>query len=128
MSERNWFRSSISYGLQLISSGLKGATLGQAEYLRGESLGSFLGQAVCKSLPATAAGVAAGALGAFVSRRARPKSRALLFAAAGGALGFAAGLAWKSRRLAATATNGALRGINATRDERWLQQNPIDYA
>jgi len=46
----------------------------------------------------------------------------------GGAIGFALGVAWQSRRLAASMTSAALGGMGKVRDEHWLEKNPIDYA
>ena len=39
-----------------------------------------------------------------------------------------AGVTWESRRFLASITRQAIKDCNATRDEHWLQKNPIDYA
>jgi hypothetical protein len=46
----------------------------------------------------------------------------------GGLIGFAAGVVWDTRLLAASAAGGALARIEKVRDEHWLERNPIDYA
>jgi len=46
----------------------------------------------------------------------------------GAAIGFGLGVAWGSRRLAASVTTGAFRSMDKVRDEHWLENNPIDYA
>jgi hypothetical protein len=46
----------------------------------------------------------------------------------GGLVGFAAGVVWDTRLLAASAAGGALARIEKVRDEHWLERNPIDYA
>ena len=53
-------------------------------------------------------------------------------AAAGGVIGVVVGmgtvLAWNSRRFTGSATRNAVRRMNAVRDARWLEKNPIAYA
>jgi hypothetical protein len=56
------------------------------------------------------------------------KSRALVCALLGGALGFGAGLIWENRRLTASVASGAWKSIHKTRDDHWFEKNPIDYA
>jgi hypothetical protein len=51
-----------------------------------------------------------------------------VFGLLGGAVGFGAGVVWKSRRLVASAANSALRNIGKVRDEHWLTKHPINYA
>jgi len=46
----------------------------------------------------------------------------------GGALGFGAGLTWRTRRLTASMSHGALKKMNSVRDERWFEKHPINYA
>jgi hypothetical protein len=59
-------------------------------------------------------------------RRSRP--RTLLCALLGGVVGFGAGVIWESRQLTATVASNSWKRVSKTRDEHWLEQNPIDYA
>jgi hypothetical protein len=47
---------------------------------------------------------------------------------AGGAIGFVAGFAFKTRDLAESMTRSAAKQMGTVRDERWLNRHPIDYA
>ena len=46
----------------------------------------------------------------------------------GGVIGLGAGIAWQTRRLAASVARGALGSMGKVRDEHWLARHPIDYA
>ena len=73
-------------------------------------------------------GATLGVLGACLGRRNRPKLRALQLGALGGAIGFGAGLAWRTRALAVGISRDALRKVSAARNQRWLERHPINYA
>lgn len=65
--------------------------------------------------------------GGLVGKRGN-RSRVAVGGLVGSLLGSAALLAWTSRRFARAATLRAVRSVNAVRDQRWLKENPIDYA
>jgi hypothetical protein len=46
----------------------------------------------------------------------------------GCAIGFGVGLASRHRGLGASVISSALNRIARVQDERWLEENPIDYA
>ncbi|MGA7647446.1 MAG: hypothetical protein WCF61_01530 [Terriglobales bacterium] len=73
-------------------------------------------------------GACIGVLGSCPGYRQKSTTRALAFGLLGAAIGLGAGVAWKSRRLTASAAGGALRGMGKVRDEHWLRKHPIDYA
>ena len=41
---------------------------------------------------------------------------------------FGAGVIWESRQLSATVASNSWKRVSKTRDEHWLEKNPIDYA
>jgi hypothetical protein len=126
MTVGEWSRASVDYGRKLVDSGLDGAYAGEEAFLHGERLGPFLGDSACKALAPAAIGACLAALGSRRGRRS--PGRTFAFAILGGALGFAAGLGWESRRLTASVASGAIKNIEKTRDEHWFEKNPIDYA
>jgi hypothetical protein len=128
MSTGEWSRSSVDYGRKLLDSGLEGAREGQEAFLQGESLLSFLGNSARKALIPAAIGACLGAVGSLSGGRQRSASRTFVFAFLGGAFGLAAGVGWESRRFTTSVACGALKSISKTRDEHWLEENPIDYA
>lgn len=128
MTVGEWSKSSVEYGRRLVDSGLEGAHEGEEEFLHGEPLTSFLGESACKALVPAAIGSCLGALGSRAWNRDRSRIRTFGFAFLGGVAGFIAGLGWGSRRLTASVACGAMKNIEKTRDEHWLEKNPIDYA
>lgn len=74
----------------------------------------------------TAVGAGIGIVTSLIRRRSA--SIAALGGMVGGAVGFGAGIAWGSKQFARTAARKSIRAINAVRDARWLERNPIDYA
>jgi hypothetical protein len=45
----------------------------------------------------------------------------------GGVLAFGGLMTWGSRRLIAAAASGAVQNVKVTRDEHWLEHNPVAY-
>ena len=128
MNLREWTRSSADYGRELLHSGIDGARSGREAFLQGESLTPFLGDSVRSALMPAALGACIGLLGSCPGQRQKSIGRALAFGLLGSAIGLGAGVAWESRRLTASATRSALRGMGRVRDEHWLTRHPIDYA
>ena len=120
--------SSVDYGRKLVNGGLDGARNGSDEFLKGKPLGSVatisVRSAICPAILGTLAGVISGALGG----RKRSVNRAVLFGLAGCAVGFATGVAWKNRQLAASVAHGAAKNIGRVRNEHWMERNSIAYA
>ena len=128
MDLREWSKSNAEYGEKLVSSGIEGARSGGESFLNGESLSPFLGESVRSALRPAALGACLGVLGSYPGARQRSLGKVLAFGLLGGVLGFGAGVVWESRRLVASAADGALKNIRKARDEQWLIRNPIDYA
>jgi sulfite exporter TauE/SafE len=118
----------VDYGRKLVNSSIAGANRGREEFLGGEPLALFAKAAAGRALAYAAAGACLGVLGAGAAGKYNAGRRSLGFGILGTLLGFGVGFAWQSRRLAVNMGEGALRQINAARDERWWKEHPIDYA
>jgi hypothetical protein len=76
----------------------------------------------------TVIGAAVGVSAASLKRLRTSRRGTTLGGLVGAALGLGCGLVWASRGAIGAFARGAVREINITRDERWLQTNPINYA
>ena len=129
MNAGTWIRSNVEYGRKLVGSGITGADSARKEFLQNEPFRPWLGESARKALTFSTAAACLGTALAFVSKAHRKKTLdPIVFAIAGAALGFTAGVTWESRRFLASMTRQAIKDFNSTRDEHWLQKNPIDYA
>ena len=128
MTLRQWSSSNLHYGRKLLDSGLEGARSGEHAFLGGARLSPFLNRSARTALAPAALGACLGFFGSHPGSRHRSAARAFTCGALGGIVGFGAGVAWDSRRLAASIASGAMRNIGRVRDEHWLDRHPIDYA
>jgi len=128
MGIRKWSKSNLDYGRKILKSGREGARSGREAFLSGRPLAPFLSESVRNALEPAAVGACIGVLGSYPGNRSKSISRAFTYGFLGSAIGFGAGIAWKSRRLTASVARGALRNIGTARDEHWLEKHPIDYA
>lgn len=128
MNFLEWSKSSVDYGQRLVNSALEGAHEGEGQFLQQELFTPYLSESAQHALLPAMVGALLGALGGRLGGRWRSASRALAFGLVGGAIGFGAGVIWENRRFAASVASGAWKKINQTRDEHWLEKNPIDYA
>jgi len=128
MSSEKTFDNYVRYGRALANSGAEGLRSGRDAYLDGEPLGRVLSQKARASLGLAAVGACAGLLQCMVAGRRRRVPQSLALGAVGSLVGFLAGFTWKSRDLASSMVQGAAHGIEAARDEHWLERHPIDYA
>lgn len=128
MDLRQWSKSNLNYSQGLVNSGLEGTRSGRDAFLHGKPLGLFLDESARSALKSAAIGACVGVLGGYSRNGHKSAGRALACGCLGGAIGFGAGLAWESHRLAASVASGALRNIGRARDEHWLESHPIDYA
>jgi hypothetical protein len=128
MSLLEWSRSSVDYGRKLVNSAIEGAHEAEGEFLKEESLAPYINQSVRHALVPAAVGAYLGALGGSLGNGQGSRKRALAYGLLGGAIGFGAGLIFDNRDFTASVASGAWKRINRTRDERWLEKNPIDYA
>ena len=128
MNVATWVTPEVEYGRKLFHSALEGARSGEEAFLHGKPLHLFVDQSAEHALPPAALAACLGAFGGYWGSRHRSPRKALACAAMVGAIGFVLGLAWESRHLTASVVSGAWRKIGRTRDEHWLEKNPIDYA
>ena len=128
MNVVEWSKSNVDYGRKLVDSALEGARTGESEFLKEESLTSFLGESARQALAPAAIGACLGALGGYLATGRRSRTRALVCGLLGGAVGFGAGVIWESRQLTATVASKSWKSVGKIRDEHWLEKNPIDYA
>lgn len=128
MEPHNRSKSEFEYGRKAMHSALEGARCGEEAFLRGRSLSPFLGEGVRDALKPAAVGACIGLLGSYPGDHRGSIGRALAFGLAGWAIGFGAGVAWKTRGLIESVATNAFRNIGKVRDEHWLERHPIDYA
>jgi len=128
MGIREWSKSEVEYGRKVLGSGLEGARSGREAFLNDRPLNTFLGESVREALKPAALGVFIGFLSSCANKRGRSIARGLGFSSLYGAIGFVTGFAWASRRMTAKVAHEVRRNVGRTRDEHWLEQNPIDYA
>lgn len=124
----NWSRSEFEYGRRVLNSGLEGARSGREAFLSGRSLTPFLGEVARNAFKPASVGACVGMLSGYRGNGHNSISRILVFGLLGSLIGFASGVAWKSRALTASVAANALRDIGRVSDEHWLEKHPIDYA
>jgi len=127
MNVLEWSKSEVDYGRKLMDSAREGARRGQGEFLKDESLGSYLERVAWRAMAPTIVGACLGWLGGSLQSR-RTRSRALVGGLLGGVIGFGAGVVWENRKLTASVASEAWKSLNQTRGEHWFEKNPIDYA
>jgi len=118
--------SNVAYMAELAISGFKGALSVGRRSLKDEPASSVLSHSVRDSWKPAAIGAGIGVL-ASVWNRDTKLPKALWGGIVGSALGFAGGVVWNSRSVTGAVVRGAIHKVNAARDERWLQLNPINY-
>jgi hypothetical protein len=128
MSFLKWSKSRVEYGRKLLNSAAEGARAGEGEFLGQRQRGPYLGESARKAVAPAVIGVCLGALGGYLGKARRSRSRALVSGLLGGAVGLSAGVIWDSRHLTASVASGAWKKIGETRDDRWFEKNPITYA
>ena len=128
MRLRDWFTSDCDYGRKLLSAGLCGARAGGEKFFRGKRLIPLFAESSRSSLGFAAAGACIGAAGGYLRNRQKPAMSVLVFGMVGCAIGLGVGVASRHSGLGASVVSGALEGIAHVQDERWLEENPIDYA
>jgi hypothetical protein len=128
MNFREWSKYEIDYGRKLLNSGLEGARAGHATFRHEKPITPCPNEATGNALGVAAVGACIGLLGSYLGNRRQSTSRTCAFGIFGGAIGLGVGVAWEHRRLGTSVISGAWRNIGKTRDEHWLERNPIDYA
>ncbi|HLK31835.1 MAG TPA: hypothetical protein VKT29_02015 [Terriglobales bacterium] len=128
MPAATWFLPNVDYGRKLVHSALEGARSGEQTFLQGKTFHLFVDQSAWQALKPAAFAACIGALGAYSGRRHRSRGRALAYGLLGGTIGFGLSLVWQSRNLTSSVASCAWKRVSRTRDEHWLEKNPIDYA
>jgi len=116
--------SNLAYYRELAAASIDGIAAARREI----ETGIFKGPLPSLVWAPAAVGGVIGALGAGMTRRRNPTFKTALGSLAGTLVGFGAGLACASAPLLRPVTRTSVRRINAIRDARWLEKNPIDYA
>ena len=124
---RNGSVNTMTYGRKLIDAGISGIRNGR-EDLGPNSVSNCMVAAVPDSLKLATVGACLGVLPALLLKRRVRRSTVIALSAACGALGFVAGLTWKTRKVTSRLAYSALREVRKVNDERWLERHPIDYA
>lgn len=128
MDLRKWSESEVEYGREVLDSALEGARSGREAFLSGRPLIPFLNESARKALVPAAVGACIGVMGSYArNNRQTSLGKTLVFGLLGAVIGFGTGVAWESRRLTASAADGALRNIHKVRDEHWLEKHPVAY-
>jgi len=127
MNILEWSKSEVDYGRKLMDSAVEGARQGEDKLLKGEPLGRYLEKSAVHVVMPTILGACIGWVGGYLENG-RSRNRALACAVLGGAIGLGASVIWENRELTASVASGAWQNINKTRDARWFEKNPIDYA
>jgi hypothetical protein len=128
MRLRDWFRSDCDYRRKLLKAGLSGARVGGEEFVEGKCLIPLFAESSRSVLGVAAAGACLGAVGGYLRTRQKSATNIFVFGMVGCAIGFGVGIASRHRGLGASVISGARSGIARVQDERWLEENPIDYA
>jgi hypothetical protein len=128
MNVMEWSKSNVDYARKLVDSAMEGARTGEGEFLKEESLTSFLSESARHALAPAAFGACLGALGGYFGTGRRSRARALVCGLLGGAVAFGGDVIWESRQLSASVASKSWKSVSKTRDEHWLEKNPIDYA
>ena len=118
----------LTFGKRLVDSSLHGAGSGTRRALDAEPLPDLISRAVKEAGVPAIIGAVAGVAASLWRGDGRAPRTAAVGGLVGGALGFSAGLLWGSRRLTGSMVRGAVKGVNATRDQRWLEKHPVNYA
>jgi hypothetical protein len=127
MKVDKWLKSNVSDGKELLDSGYEGAHRAVREVLHAEEVQSDLTHAAHNAWRAAAIGACVGSIGGYLVEEEKPIQSALAGALIGGSLALGGLMVWGSRRLIAAAATGATRRVKATRDEQWLEHNPVAY-
>ena len=128
MDVQEWSKGTVEYGRKVLHSGLDGARSGREAFLHGTPAGPFLRESSRDGWKPAIVGACIGALASVPGRHPKSVARTFVWSLLGAVLGLGSSVAWKSRFLTASVTDGALKSISNARDEHWLETHPIDYA
>jgi hypothetical protein len=118
----------LIYGRKLVNAGLNGIRLGTPGALNGSRLSQAMGDSAATVVSMTVAGASAALLGSYLLQKRGRSANVWVYGAVGTAIGLVAGVSWGSRKIASSLAHSAMKEMNRTRDEHWLEKHPIDYA
>jgi hypothetical protein len=118
----------LTYGKNLIHSGVSGLRAGKDSFLKGRSLSAALENCALHSLTLAIVGAFAGLIPLSSGATRKRAARSLAFGAMGCAVGFCGGFAWATRQLTGSMARAAKKSMEAASDQHWLERHPIDYA
>lgn len=128
MNVKAWSRTTVDYGRKLVDSAVAGMRTGEDEFLVDGRLSPYLANRATRSLAPAAIGAMLGAYCGCLRRERRSAARVLTGCILGGLFGFSAGMVWETRYLTESIGANVRKRVQSVRDERWLEENPIDYA
>jgi len=123
-----WSKSNVDYGRKLVDSALEGVRAGEEEFREEESLAPYFTESARQALAPAVIGALIGMLSGYLGSKRRSPTKTVACGLIGGAIGFGGGVIWKSRQFTASVASSSWKSITKTRDEHWLEKNPIDYA
>jgi hypothetical protein len=120
-------KSEVIYARDIFKAGLDAAA-SAGKSVPGKEPPANLGRVSKSALAPAALGAAIGILSVYLGRKARSGNTAFLGGLLGGALGFTGGVAWGTRQQTRQCCQTAAQNVQAVRDARWLEKNPVAYA
>lgn len=118
----------LAFGKRLVGSGIPGVGAGTRSALDEEALPETIRRAAKEAGVPAIIGAAVGAAASLWRGDGKAPRAAAIGGLVGAALGFSAGMLWGSRNLTGAMVKGAMKNVNAARDQHWLEQHPINYA
>ena len=119
-------KSDLAYARNLVDAGLQGAA--SVRKVAVPQTPPFPGRSSRTAWLSAAIGAAIGIGSAWLAPERKSRYGVLMGGVVGGSLGYGGAVAWGSRDRTAAIASGAIRKVNAVRDARWLEKNPIAYA
>ena len=116
------------YGRKLVNAGFHGIRAGKPAALNGQPLFELAAESAGTVVSMAAAGASVALVASYLMQKRGRAAHTWMYGAVGSALGFVAGVGWKSRKIASSLTHAAMKEVNVVRDQHWLEKHPIDYA
>ena len=120
-------KDNLSYGKELVESGIEGAVEARKAVLESEDKANLVHEAAQESWQSATVGAMVGAIVGVLADDRKPARGVLFGGLLGAAAGFAGSFAWKTRPLSSAMARGAGKNIGRVRDKHWLEGHPINY-
>ena len=127
MSVSERIKSNLTYGRELVESGVEGANVARKAALESPETTDMVTAAAQESWQCAAIGALAGAIFGVIADDRKPVRGVIAGSLLGAAVGFGGSFAWKTRPLTSAMAHEAGKRIGAARDEHWLTENPVNY-